>query len=192
MRRDAGASPSVDTRRAGRDAAFGDRDDEHDRQLPGGDGLEIAALLRRPDGITRVLYGVNLDGPPQGVRALDVDKAWHGIHFLLTGEGWTGRLPLGFIVSGGRGIGDVDVGYGPARGFTSGEVREIADALAPISREALLARWDAERIREADLYGVNPDDPDGESEYLGQHFEALKRFISELASEGRGMIVYLS
>jgi len=59
----------------------------------------------------------------------------HGIHFLLTGTAWEGDFPLAFIVRGGREVGDV--GYGPARIFTSDEVQAIANALRPITREVL-------------------------------------------------------
>jgi hypothetical protein len=41
---------------------------------------------------------------------LDVDKAWHGIHYLLTGTAWEGDPPLDFIVKGGSQVGDVDDG----------------------------------------------------------------------------------
>ena len=35
----------------------------------------------------------------------DLDKAWHGIHFLLT-EGEEGTAPLDFLIEGGDDIGD--------------------------------------------------------------------------------------
>src|SRR5579872_4450187 len=31
-------------------------------------------------------------------KAIDIDKAWHGIHYLLTGTAWAGSAPLSFIV----------------------------------------------------------------------------------------------
>src|SRR5262245_51191373 len=33
--------------------------------------------------------------------AESLDKAWHGIHYLLTGTAWEGVLPLDFLVRGG-------------------------------------------------------------------------------------------
>ena len=53
----------------------------------------------------------------------DLDKAWHGIHYLLTGTAWAGAEPLNFIVCGGTEVGDIDVGYGPARVFSSNDVK---------------------------------------------------------------------
>ena len=32
---------------------------------------------------------------------VDLDKAWHGVHYLLTGTAWEGEPPLNFVVEGG-------------------------------------------------------------------------------------------
>jgi hypothetical protein len=52
----------------------------------------------------------------------DLDKAWHGIHWLLTGTADSGSEPLCYLLAGGTQIGDIDVGYGPARSFSAEEV----------------------------------------------------------------------
>src|SRR5688500_16813482 len=65
----------------------------------------------------------------------DLDKAWHGIHYLLTGTAWEGDPPLNFLVTGGREAGDEEDGYGPARTVTPAETGETASALAPLSDE---------------------------------------------------------
>jgi hypothetical protein len=72
---------------------------------------QVDALLKSPDSIIALLE--EDAGSPDD---LDVDKAWHGIHFLLCGQAWESPFPLGFIL-GGEEVGDVDVGYGPARVF---------------------------------------------------------------------------
>src|SRR5262245_48672937 len=74
---------------------------------------------------------------------LDVDKAWHAIHFLLTGTPWSGPAPWNFVVAGGTEVGDVDVGYGPVRGFTSAQVREISAALHSLPPGDFSSRFDA-------------------------------------------------
>ncbi|NUR82053.1 MAG: DUF1877 family protein [Terrabacter sp.] len=47
---------------------------------------------------------------------LDLDKSWHGIHFLLTGTDWSAgdAGAAGGAILGGRPVGEDD-GYGPAR-----------------------------------------------------------------------------
>jgi Domain of unknown function (DUF1877) len=42
----------------------------------------------------------------------DLDKSWHGIHYLLTGTASGGVAPVNFLVAGGRPVGKLDVGYG--------------------------------------------------------------------------------
>jgi hypothetical protein len=53
---------------------------------------------------------------------VDIDKAWHGIHFVLTGEVFDGSEPLVNVVMGGVPIGDEDVGQGWARGLSAKKV----------------------------------------------------------------------
>ena len=47
-------------------------------------------------------------------QRFDLDKAWHGIHFLLTGSAWETTPGAGESVLGGDPVGP-DRGYGPAR-----------------------------------------------------------------------------
>jgi hypothetical protein len=98
--------------------------------------IELQTLRRQPEGMMTFLYGE--DGEAVHPRRLSVDKAWHGLHFLLNGDPWSGSPPLDFIV-GGEAIGEVDVGYGPARGFSSAQVAAIHEALAPITWDELRA-----------------------------------------------------
>jgi len=158
---------------------------------------DIARLLDDPEQIEAFLFGEldeNEDGPDPG-GMLDVDKAWHGIHFLLTGTAWEGEPPLDFIVRGGRQIGDVDVGYGPARAFTNEELRDIGRAIQPISLDTLRSRFDAARMKALKIY---PDiwDRDSASDdtlgYLISYYEMLQPFIIKGAADGFGMIVYLT
>ncbi len=60
-------------------------------------------------------------------------------------------LALAFVVHGPE-IGDVDVGYGPARGFSNADVRGIASALETIDATSLMADWDADAIRQQEIY----------------------------------------
>lgn len=159
------------------------------RRLPDED---LARLLEDPSGIVDYLDGEEPSG--FGPFAdLDVDKAWHGIHFLLTGTAEEGGGALGFIVAGGTPIGDEDVGYGPARGFAAAEVARIASALTPVTAEALAARYDARALAAAEVY---PDawlqDGDEARDYLVGHFEQLKSFLLGAAEQREALIVFLS
>jgi hypothetical protein len=94
-------------------------------------GEDLSRLREEPGLVADYLQGEEPEG--FGPFAdLDVDKAWHAIHFLLTGSAWEGDPPLNFIVIGGSDVGD-DLGYGPARGLSSDEVRNLAGALRAIA-----------------------------------------------------------
>jgi hypothetical protein len=145
--------------------------------------LQLATLRKAPNQIVDFLEGA------EDERQLDIDKAWHGIHFLLTGSAWNADLPLGFIL-GGVEIGDIDVGYGPARGLTQGH--DIAQALSSVDTAKLISAWDADAIRRAEIYAVNPDAPEDEAAYLGGYFEELKEFVDRTAADGMALLAFLS
>jgi len=129
---------------------------------------------------------------------VDVDKAWHCLHFLLTGTADGGDPPLNFVLTGGREVGTEDVGYGPARAFTSQEVAQIAKALEPIDRSWLAARFDAERMDRLEIYPdsghwseVEPSSEDSFGYYLAG-FDSIKSLVRHGAASGLGMLAWLS
>ncbi len=152
------------------------------------------SLLRDPDGVADYLAGdAEGEDNDDAYADLDVDKAWHGIHFLLTGTAWEGELPLAFIARGGRELGEV--GYGPARIFSSDEVKGIATALQPLTRDALEQRFDPEAMTRLDIYPSiwnRPRDEDDTLEYVLSYYEALREFIEGAAAQEEALIVYVS
>ena len=124
-----------------------------------------------------------------------LDKAWHGIHFLLTGTDWSGEWPLNFIVEGGAEIGDDYAGYGPARGFGKDQVKEIAGALEQLREDELKRRFDPTRMMELEIYPTIWDRDPAEDDTLGyclEFYGELKKSFAGAASEGKAMIVYLT
>jgi hypothetical protein len=83
---------------------------------------------------------------------LSIEKAWHGVHYLLSGDVEPRTAILSQAILGGAEIGE-DLGYGPARYFTLDRVVEIADEL---SRKELpgemSARFDPERMSQLGIY----------------------------------------
>lgn len=125
---------------------------------------------------------------------LDVDKSWHAIHFLLTGTAWDGAPPLNFITAGGTEVGD-DLGYGPARGLTSAEVRELAAALEAIPRESFLQRFDPPALAAAEIYPdiwdrtAEEDDTRG---YVAEYYEELRSFILDAAANSEALLIWIT
>jgi hypothetical protein len=125
----------------------------------------------------------------------DLDKSWHGIHYLLTGTADEGGAPLDFLVAGGVDVGDEDVGYGPPRAFTSEETRAIAAALAAISDDELRSRFAPEAMMKAEIYPEiwdrDPKDDDTLG-YLMEYVAILRAAIASVTSRGHGLLVMLT
>jgi hypothetical protein len=130
----------------------------------------------------------------EGFADLDIDKAWHAIHFLLTGTAWEGDPPLDFLVRGGIPIGDVEIGYGPARAFTSTQVGAISSALQSFSVTQLRANYDPERMRTLEIYphGWESASADHLDDYFLFYADELRRFLDGAVKEGEGLLVYLT
>ena len=107
---------------------------------------EIQEILEKPQRIQKLLFDEPLMGHEPGLIAkifgakaepadvwapsaefcvetdeVDLDKAWHAIHFLLAASAWEGEGLRAFLLVGGKELGDVDVGYGPASFFLKKE-----------------------------------------------------------------------
>ena len=124
----------------------------------------------------------------------DLDKAWHGIHYLLTGSVWEGDEPLNFLIAGGGTIGEIDVGYGPARCIKSDLVRRIHEHLSGISVEELKSRFEPGKMMANEIYPEIWDriEDDGNLDYLIEYFKELKHFISKAVENNLGIIISIS
>jgi hypothetical protein len=124
-------------------------------------------------------------------RFLTIDKDWHALHALLTGEISNPSSiqpvppPLGNVVIGGTGT-PIDATYGKVRFLKPDEVREVAEALSQISVEDLRARFDPVAFTAAEVYpnprpgGWNAD----ELEPLLWIYPQLVGFFHDAAREG--------
>ena len=124
----------------------------------------------------------------------DLDKAWHGIHYLLTGSVWEGDGPLNFLIAGGETIGEIDVGYGPARCLKSHNVSEINAALSEITVEEFEVRFEPDKMMAEKIYPEiwNRKEENGNLDYLVEYFVELKQFISKAAQNKMGLIISIS
>src|SRR5688572_1450142 len=105
--------------------------------------MEVQSVLSEPSSVSDIVEAAYQE---HGDDLVDVGKAWHCLHYLLTGTAWEGEPPLNFIAIGGIEVGDVDVGYGPARAFRNRELRIISEALEQISADDLRRRFDGHRM----------------------------------------------
>ncbi|MBX7222555.1 MAG: YfbM family protein [Blastocatellia bacterium] len=146
----------------------------------------LTGLFKHPEEITNVIYDDGL------FPHLDIDKAWHGIHFLLTGSQWEGPEPLCNVVLGGRSIGEVEVGYGPARGLTVDEVQAVSKALQAIPKEDFAQRFQPADLTANDIYPGIWDEGAEALDYLVENYVQLRKFFQTAAKKNEAVIVYIS
>ena len=180
---------------------------------------EIIDLLAHPEGVHKVLdweydvepkeknsfFGKLFGKPsqariakplpgPTGISPVDIDKAWHLIHLLLTGNAFEGDPPLNFILYGGEEVGDIDVGYGPARAIGAAGAAEIAMALRAVSDEELRVKFDPVAASEDGIYqNLRPgDDPNEALDYIFSNLATLRKFIDDVTSANLGFLIWLA
>ncbi|MEI2776370.1 MAG: DUF1877 family protein [Tetrasphaera sp.] len=109
------------------------------------DEAELRQLAEYPDGFAALLESDD-DAP-----SVDLDKAWHGIHWLLTGSAEPTGDVLSDAIFGGRQVGD-DLGYGPARVLTVDRVAAVAAAMARIDPATFGDDLDPSAAEDAEVY----------------------------------------
>lgn len=142
---------------------------------------ELNALRQDPEDASTFLYETHADD------ALDVGKAWHGIHFLLTGTVGGGSGPLDTVVYGRTPL-DEEMQYGTVMATDAADVPAIAAALAAVPDEALRQRFDPSGMD--DIYPNCWDEPDA-LDWLMEHLQALKAFYRDAAAAGRAVVMSL-
>lgn len=150
---------------------------------------ELQAVLDNPTEVTELLFGnLNDEAAETPKPVVDLDKAWHGIHYLLTGAAWSlGDGPAGEAILGGEQIGG-DQGYGPVRLLRPEAVGRVAAALRGVSIEELRSRFDPDAMTAAEIY---PDmwTRDDFDEYLARYFTELRDFYAEAAANGQAALI---
>jgi hypothetical protein len=151
------------------------------------DAQAAGDLLQEPGQIEAFL---DEEGPE-----LDLEHAWHGLHYLLAGSARETAGPRGALLGGHR-LGEVNVGFGPARLLSCAEVAAFDDLLQCISEADLRARFDAQALMRADIY---PNDWDGQRAgnpdpcaWLRAHFRNLKAFVAAARRDEMALVTYLA
>lgn len=137
-----------------------------------------------------LIAGLIMQEPADG-SYLSLEKAWHGLHYLLTGSAWEGAPPLSFILAGGQTIGP-DLDYGPARLLSTQFVKELDRALSLVTIEGLWQRFDPAKMFEQQIYPEIWDEPEEElKDEYGWYFNDLKNFVRSAASDDNFILVVL-
>lgn len=148
----------------------------------------LEVLQEDPTTIEGVIYAEHdsADG-----TTLYLDKAWQGIHFILTGTTGIGDTPLFHVALGGHDIGE-DLDYGPVRFLSPVEVVNATEALASITEAEFKKRFDPQAMMDNQIYPFTEKCTPEDADYLVDYFKQLKKFYSDTASHGNAMLVYIN
>ena len=153
---------------------------------------QLQGVIQDPDSVAALVFSAD-ESSSESIEELDLDKAWNLIHFLLTGDTWGGEGPLAKAIMGGEVLEDTDTGYGPFRYHEPGQVRLISEALGKIDSEALWQNFDAQKVKEAEVYPIGAwEGSDEDKQYTCQNFDELKRFYSEAARDSSALLLYIA
>ena len=149
---------------------------------------DLERLGSDPDFFSELIRHDNQDA-----TLCSLEKAWHGLHYLLTGEAWQCAGPLAFIFADGNQVSGSDGGYGPARSFTPDETRQINLALSSVTDDQLWSRFDADAMTSEGIYPEIWDEPEADlkDEYT-MYFRGIKQLIADAASQGHGLLLMMA
>ena len=121
---------------------------------------------------------------------LDLDKSWSMLSFLITKKFKDSEF--GFLTKSGETVGDIDLGYGPARYLSPDSVRKIVRHFGNTSIKDLWQGLALADVPEKERYPFSVDEPLEEVlENLSTHFAKLKDFLARTTKLGRGILVYM-
>ncbi len=175
---------------------------------------EMESLLRDPSDISFFLYGSGPDEPAQGFlrklfgkktqsrpkrewqapasdMQMELDKNWHILHYLFCRDPWGGPLPAATLLCGGVELGDVDVGYGPARLLNLGEVQSFSSYLHSLEKDRYASGITQEELEENEIYVYSDEWAEEFAHNLWAYVEELKMFFKNASSRGHGVVLYL-
>jgi hypothetical protein len=154
---------------------------------------ELEVYLKDSSLLESRIYNDDVEDP----NLVDIDKAWDGILFLLTGESIVTKEAgekhsLTRILFSEQFIDeDQDLGYGPGHYLTPEQVKDLNIQLETISIEDLKKNYDPKRMIELEVYPNIWEDED-EVNYLLEYFEVIQQVYAEAAKNDEGIISFLN
>jgi len=138
------------------------------------------------------IYNEESDTAERGLT--DIDKAWDGILFLLTGKNVAStEHPLAKVFFSGQLIDEEqDLGYGPAHYVTPAQVVALHQQLANITIANLKAKFDPEKMIQLEVYPNIWDEGENAYSYLQDYFIEVKNTYSKAAENGEAIITFIN
>jgi hypothetical protein len=151
---------------------------------------ELEAVLADAERLEAMLEGEGDDA----IAIVDLEKAWHGIHFLLTGTAWEGTGPKSLLLLGGK-ESTFELGYGPARGLRPAEVRAFREEVVALDEAEIGRRFDPKRMTALDIYPAVWDrDPEQERlvEFLADGLGQLQNLLDVAIKESAAVVIVMT
>jgi hypothetical protein len=152
---------------------------------------ELEEYLKESSKLENRIYNnQGLEDP----KLVDLEKAWAGILFLLTGKNINDLThPLARVLFSENLIDeDQDLGYGPANYLTPKEVSELNAQISSISSEDLKQNFNPKQMTELEIYPTIWDEGDDAFDYLNQYFKIMQETYSDAAKNGEAIITFIS
>ncbi|KAJ3044482.1 hypothetical protein HDV00_001909 [Rhizophlyctis rosea] len=127
----------------------------------------------------------------------DMDKSWHPIHFLLTGEPEhktkrRSQRPATLLFGGTKIKSDLLGYYGPPRILSPAQISNFLAFLQTLDEEKLKMGFDpAVMAQEAVDDERFLQDREGAWKYYWDHFVGLREFLGMVEGKGDGVVLYL-
>ena len=152
---------------------------------------ELESYIDKPD--------LFLENRVDDAYSMDIDKAWGGILYLLTGKAFASGSPEDEVDSLNRIFfsaqffdEDMDVGYGPAHYLTPEQVAGINRKIASLTEADLKSHYDPEAMNKEKKLYPSLDWNEKIFDYLYFHFQALQSFFATAASRGEAIVTFLN
>lgn len=124
---------------------------------------------------------------------IDIEKAWAGIMFLLTGETIeTMSDNLWRVIYNPQLIDEnQDLGYGPASYLTAEQVKELNSEISDIKVKELKKNFDPDKMLANDVYPAIWDEDDS-FDYLLGYFDKLQGFYKQASENNEAVISFMN
>ncbi len=155
-------------------------------------------LMPKRDEFDAQIFGARarLAGLGDLEPAFDLQKSWHILHYLFTGDvGPVGSPGDGLMA--GEDLGE-DVGYGPPRLLDVDGTRSFAQFLEALDAAELAARVKYQEMLRAGLYsmpmggGTEAEFEIGLRDEVESYFPRLRAYIVGVAAKRGGLLIWIS
>lgn len=117
--------------------------------------------------------------------SINLDKAWHGLHYLFSGVSGDAPLPQGFLLSGGKALGR------GSRLVEPEQAREFGIFVRSLQLPSLRSHFQPAEMHALQIYPDIIWERDGNDalEWLLEFFDLLPPFFRDIEAEGHGYVL---